>query len=255
MNYAAAQECSWALERTSGALRGGTLAGCVDVSHPDLGLRNVQLGERHLTGHFFCVHRDAVGSKDWPLSVAEAYVRGTDLVASYQPSADWPYSPQIYWRANAIDSFEGVLGSLSLLVSVQTHLLDTHPKIVVTSQLAAKEVLHVTPDGGKCVKADSIARDCTIQPAMGICCLVHRLTGTPISYAEFMPASDYQSLQVRNDDNGNWNVQWTLFAEFLEKGVIRRARLHGAFLRRENDLDLAAACCEAIERDSLPLTT
>jgi hypothetical protein len=60
---------------------------------------------------------------------------------------------------------------------------------------------------------------------------------------------------VGHDDQGISTAQWTLFAEFLEKGVIRRARLHSAFLRREHDLDIAAACCVTIERDSLPLTT
>jgi hypothetical protein len=54
---------------------------------------------------------------------------------------------------------------------------------------------------------------------------------------------------------GNYGVQWQLFSEFLEKGVIRRARVHGAFLRREGDVETAAACCDALERESLPLTT
>jgi hypothetical protein len=70
-----------------------------------------------------------------------------------------------------------------------------------------------------------------------------------------MPASDFQSLRIQSDDACNSSARWTLFAEFLEKGVIRRARLHSAFLSRENDLHFAAACCDAIQRDSLPLTT
>lgn len=255
MNHATAQPGSWALEGTGGTLRGSTLAGSVDVAHPDLGLRDLKLNESHLTAHLLRVQRENDGANAWPLSVAEAYVRGADLVASYQPSPDWPYSPQIYWRTNTFDSLDGILGSLSLLVSVQTHLLDTHPKIVVISQLAAKEVLHVTADHRQSPEAHTIARDSTLQPATGVFCLLRRLTDFPISYAEFMPASDFQSLRMQSDDAGNSNAQWTLFAEFLEKGVIRRARLHSAFLSRENDLHVAAACCDAIGRDSLPLTT
>jgi hypothetical protein len=255
MNYAAAQDRSWALEGTRGALRGGALAACVDAAHPEFGLRDVKLSERRVTAHLLQVQREANDAYDWPLPLAETYVRGADLVSSYQPSEDWPYSPQIYWRAGALDFRDGLLGSMSLLLSVQTHLLNTHPKIVVSSHLASQEVVLVTADRGQCVKAESIARDCTIQPSIGVCCLMRRLTDLPISYVEFMPASDFQSLRVRNDDEGNNCAQWQLFAEFLEKGVIRRARLHSAFLRRENDLSLAAACCDAIERDSLPLTT
>ena len=44
-------------------------------------------------------------------------------------------------------------------------------------------------------------------------------------------------------------------ADFLEKGVIRRARVHAAVLPRENDVELALECCRAIENRPLPLTT
>ena len=49
--------------------------------------------------------------------------------------------------------------------------------------------------------------------------------------------------------------EWRLFAEFLEKGVIRRARVHGAIVPRKNDIEIAAACCRAIDGLELPLTT
>jgi hypothetical protein len=41
----------------------------------------------------------------------------------------------------------------------------------------------------------------------------------------------------------------------LEKGVIRRARLQSLFVPRENDVQLVAECCRAIESRPLPLTT
>jgi hypothetical protein len=46
-----------------------------------------------------------------------------------------------------------------------------------------------------------------------------------------------------------------MFSEFLEKGVIRKARVHSAFIERAKDIQIAAACCETIERSALPLTT
>ncbi len=54
--------------------------------------------------------------------------------------------------------------------------------------------------------------------------------------------------------NGAIQSQWELFAEFLEKGVIRRARLQSLFVPRENDVQLVAECCQAIEHRPLPLT-
>ena len=43
-------------------------------------------------------------------------------------------------------------------------------------------------------------------------------------------------------------AEWHLFADFLEKGVIRRARVHAALLPRENDFELAVECCRAMEQ-------
>lgn len=246
---------AWVLEDYCALLRENSLAGRIDVVHPDLGLQNVQVNECSLHGQLLNVQRGSDGPNSWPLAVAETYVRGDDLIATYRPVEDWPYSPQIYWRTGALDRAEGLFGSLSLLVSVQTHLLDTHPKIDVLSRLATTEILQIAADPDTSIPARSITEDCEIPSSMGVCGLVRRLKDVPISYAEFMPASDFQLVRVERDAQGFCSIRWTLFADFLEKGVIRKARLQGAFLPRENDLQLAAACCSLLKHDSLPLTT
>ncbi|MEX0599465.1 MAG: hypothetical protein WD205_02405, partial [Rhodothermales bacterium] len=135
---------------------------------------------------------------------------------------------------------------LSLIVSVQTDLLDSHPQIRVTTRLAADELIEH--------RALSIE-----HPASSIehpaSCLLWRLAGGKLSYAEIVPESDFRQLTVERDADGVASVHWDLFAEFLEKGVIRRARIQGAFLPRQDDIELAAACCRAIDRRALPLTT
>ena len=248
---------AWTLHAGVGVLRVGALCGRVDVSHPELGVHDARLSGRTLADRLLCVCRaaDAAGESKpgWPLPIADAYVRGNDLVASYQPTNDWPYSPQIYWRANTLASIDGVIGSLSLLVSVQTNLLDTWPRIGVGSRLACNEALYVPPSREKNARAESLTRDRTIDPSAGDCCIVRRLAELPLSYVEIMPASDFRKLDVCRE-GGGWRVRWEVFGEFLEKGVIRRARLQSAFLRREDDLQIATACCEAMEQSSLPLT-
>jgi hypothetical protein len=69
-----------------------------------------------------------------------------------------------------------------------------------------------------------------------------------------MPAGDFHDVRLRQTPRGS-ALEWRLFGEFLEKGVIRRARLHAAVLPRENDIETAAACCAAIDSLELPLTT
>jgi hypothetical protein len=253
----------WTLDGSIGRLRTDRISALVDVARPDLGFREVRVGECATVHDLLCVRRAILddtrttsksthAGNDWPLPVADAYARGVDLVASYQATEDWPYSPQIYWSADATCSSDGVLSSFLLLVSMQTSLLDAYPQITVGSRVPAIELLHADW-GGSSFRPQRIEGGITIKPAGGICCLLQRMPDSLASYAEFVSASDIQSLHIETRD-GNSRGNWRLFAEFLEKGVIRRARIHAAFLRRDDDVELAAACCRAIEHESLPLT-
>jgi hypothetical protein len=125
-----------------------------------------------------------------------------------------------------------------LLVSVQTDLLDTHPEIRVTTRLPAVEVMELRHD------AESQAQ-----------ALLWRLVEADWSYLEFVPRSDYGELAIGGDASGQMTCEWRLFGEFLEKGVIRRARVSAAFLPRERDDAVAAECCRHFANRPLPLTT
>ncbi len=250
---------AWTLNSAVGELRYGPLSGRVDVSRPDSGLRQIQLDGRDLPGHLLAVQRYAEkgsheANSEWPLAIADAYVRGIDLVARYQPADDWPYAPQIYWRADPGVEAQGIVGSLSLLVSVQTHLLDTWPRIGISSQLACNEILYVTSSGGAAEGAESV-HNRTFRPPTGVACILRRLNDVPMSYAEMMPATDFRELTLRRDSQSICHAEWELFGDFLEKGVIRRARLQTAFLSQPNDVQLALASCAAMEQRPLPLTT
>jgi hypothetical protein len=245
------------LEGTTAQLRRGTLSACIDVSRPDWGLRQLNWTGRELPGHLLAVGRwmetsspDATSA--WPLPLADAYVRGDDLVAGYTPADDWPYTPQLYWNATPLPGVDAALASLSLLISVETHLLDTWPRMRVASQLPCQELLAVDPLAGT---AHVLQPNETVQPTGPVCCVLQRLTDLPISYVEIMPADDFRELTVRRGPGGKHRAELHLFADFLEKGVIRRARLQTAFLPRENDVQLALQCCAAMERRPLPLTT
>lgn len=246
---------TWNLKGSVAELHRGPLSARVDVTRPDLGLQQLQFKGHELRGHLLAVQRDSQTSQadsPWPLPLADAYVRGDDLVASYKPTDDWPYSPQLYWSANPLEGIDGLLGSLSLLISVETHLLDTWPRITVTSQLKCEKLLQVTPTSGT---TNALQGNYTVRASNTACCILHRLDSSPISYVEIMPASDFRELTVRQDASGEMRVEWHVFADFLEKGVIRRSRLQTAFLPRANDVQLALACCEATNCRPLPLTT
>ena len=253
----------WDLNSNIGRLNSRALTCEVDVMHPERGLCNTAVDGVAIHAAMLVISREfddnsqqEIGGKNWPAALADAYVRGNDLVASYSPSGDWPYAPQIYWRAETLESMRPLLSSLSVLISVQTHLLDTYPEISITTRMAAQDLFEVTAPvvddtPSNVVRIDSVQR---LFAGPNPRCLVWRLRNQNISYVEIMPGSDHRELVVERREDGTAQARWRVFADFLEKGVIRRARLQSGFVPRENDLEIAAACCRSIERQPLPLT-
>jgi hypothetical protein len=196
----------------------------------------------------------AEDSHTWPLPVVEAYVRGDDFVAAYRPTNDWPYSPQLYWHANALSTIERSLASMSLLVSVQTHLLDTLPKIVLASEIPSDEMHFIALGEDTQAEIVPIESDLILTPSDAVSCTLRRLRSAPISYAEIVREADFRQLRFQRSSTGEMSAKWELFADFLEKGVIRRARVYGVLLPREDDIELALECCAAVQQIPLPLT-
>jgi len=255
----------WKLEGSSAKLNCGVLQATLDVSRPQVGLHLASFDYGRVPCNLLSLSRaaelDSIGlsgeeldNKLWPLSLSEVYVRGNDLVASYSPATEWPYAPQLYWSANTLTSIAGVLGSISQLVSVQTHLLDTHPKVNVHSQLPSSDYRLIAIDDDE-AKVEPMDTEHTLQSTNGTFCILLRSLARQISYVEIVESTDFQELTYSPVGDGRLFATWRLFAEFLEKGVIRKARVHGAFIERENDCEIAIECCRAIEHSPLPLTT
>jgi hypothetical protein len=259
-NSSTVPDC-WHFKPPAAELRRIPLSGRVDVSHPELGLHSISVGTCTYTGRILCVRRSDDPSDGhqqhqgapWPF--ADAYVRGADLVASYAPTDGWPFSPQIYWRVNPSEAAE-LLSTLSLLVSVQTHLLETWPRISIESDLHSAEVLLVSAQANDGIDSNALSHgNHVFFPTTSAGCILHRPAGSDFSYAEIMPPSDFREMRLSWNADGSCHTAWSLFADFLEKGVIWRARLQSLLLPRGDDVELARACCQAIDQRPLPLTT
>ena len=157
----------WSLHHSIAQLSRGPFAGALDVSRPHVGLHQPAFDHADVPCTFLCVSRGAESecgaderSRTRALLVAVTSRRklrarqrsGCDL----RPIDAWPYSPQVYWCANTLQLVDGVLGSLSLLLSVQTHLLDTHPQINVASQVPSRECMHITYDSDGTAEVDQV---------------------------------------------------------------------------------------------------
>lgn len=248
---------AWDFQRPLGRLQHQRLVGQVDVRRPAAGMHLLQFDSQPLVGSLlgtaWCSPSAGEGLE---APLAEAYARGNDLVACYAPTHDWPYSSQIYWRLEESYAVAGALAGAMLMVSVETDLLDSHPRINVSTQLAADEALFLELDDQHADARSLDARPPGEKTLITRCgCLLLRLPDGKTSYAEMAHPSDFQELTVTGEQSKSWQVSWQLFAHFLEKGVIRRARMVGAFLPRADDVAIATACYRTMINSPLPLTT
>jgi hypothetical protein len=117
------------------------------------------------------------------------------------------------------------------------------------------ETLFIALDEDGVANVEPIEKVSSIEPRGLTCCVLRRLASSPETYIEVVTANDAQTIEFVPNPNGDWMARWHLFAEFLEKGVIRRARVHGALLPRANDTEIAIECCRAALQSPLPLTT
>ncbi|HEY4233570.1 MAG TPA: hypothetical protein VGM76_09090 [Lacipirellulaceae bacterium] len=242
---------SWTYQPTLAELNFGGLAARVNTAKPQLGLHEIAVQSQFMPGSLLSLSSGSTAA--WPAALADAYVRGGDLVSTYSPASDWPYAPSIYWRAELPESTNGALAAISLLVSIQTNLLDTHPLVCAASQLPADEVLQLTASRSGKLAVAPVNGNQAIHSASSPSGLLWRLPGGQLSYVELAEPNDFRQLAIEQD-NGICRAEWELFAEFLEKGVIRRAQIHAAFLPRQRDVELATSLCRGLDSRPLPLT-
>ncbi len=222
----------WKLEKHVGHLALGPLAGRVQIEGGVVSFRlDAWQGRPQDRFDVFVLGAPLA---QWKLE--EAYVRGSDLVATYAKTPPYHVAPQAYWRATWIAEWEAV--KLELVLSVQTDLLDSQPRCTIES-------------GGQ---APTSAGAGDAAPQL----YVLRNEQAGFSYAELVHPMDFVAASIDADlgtTGGIFSVRSTLFPERLEKGVIRRARVGGWFLPLENDLAAAAALAQAFVGEPLPLTT
>jgi hypothetical protein len=229
------------------------------IAEPHLGWRDIRLEGAALKN----IQPLSIVLDRQPPSVArppqEAYVRGADLIATYAECPEPEMRTQIYWRT-AAPSQPGVLAAIELLVSVQTSILDSCPRLETRSTLLADEILRLAdPVAGPFVTlAPPPISGEPSEPCGGPRCYLFRLASSAYSYAEMIyPAvaelSEMES--VARDLAFQATLRHQLFAARLEKGVVLRARILSLLCDRDGDAQTAALHYRAFLAGQLPLTT
>ena len=193
--------------------------------------------------------RELIAPNRLPL---EVYIRQSDLIATFAPSEGRNVQTQVYWRARQIDQ----VAVVELILSAQTHLLDSRPSLQACSTLPAGAVFHLAAGG---TELSELAFDFQARrdflPDAAAPLFLFRPYGAVFSYAEMVQPSDFTgaSLEFRGEELLRFSHP--LFAERLEKGVIRRVRLCGVLMPRDGDLDRAVELYRQFIAEPLPLTT
>lgn len=239
----------WRLDGNSARLDAPMLQGALRVDRPQDGLTNLVLGEKQRPGDSIL----AIGTKPADLTVAESYIRGGDLVATYAETGNDRVRPQIYWRSQMTGEGEPS-GGVEVVVSMQTSLLDSDPGLTTCSILPAGEILWL--------EEESLARFRLLTPgefpSTGTGLVLLRPAGENVSYFEAVCPGDYLGGFWQMESNGKMSrvgLHFRLFGERLEKGVIRRTRVFGGFIPRQDDERMAVACWTNWLAQPLPLTT
>jgi hypothetical protein len=233
-------------------------AASVDWHDPRRGLGEVQL-DGGLFSDFHPLAPELTALTALELAAAEHYVRGGDLVATYPDRPANQLRTQVYWRAGTHPR-DGALAAIELVVSVQTSLLDSCPKIAIGSHLHASEALRMT-DSQSGAFTSIVPPSAEVDPdsvADAPHCYLFRLPGRQYSYIEMIHPADVQSTTWDGWLHGphyRLQLRHELFADRLEKGVILRARVLGVLVDRRDDRTAALRHWQRFLVEDLPLTT
>ncbi|MBN2473679.1 MAG: hypothetical protein JXB62_03650 [Pirellulales bacterium] len=246
---------AWQLDKHVARLQSDRFGAAVDLTRPAEGIVDVGVDGRHLEdARLLAAEIPSLRAGDAD-SLIEHYARGAELVAAYRQSAEHPVRVDSLWRALPHTASD-LIAAVELVVSVRTELLNSRPEMHVQSGLAANEVLRLTnTDAAGYVPIVPSTTETILQPSDGIGCVLFRPTGAEISYAEMIHPDDFQHDEVLCGGRKGRCVllRHRLFSERLEKGVILRARLRAAFVPRNDDLRIAAACYGSFVATEAPL--
>jgi len=205
----------------------------IDLAHPRLGLRLAD-GAASILGLQLGTTLLDIGGAVEP---TESYVRGGDLVATYNETEARPLRVQAYWHLAELARLPRYDDArmIELQVSINTSLLDLRPTLdVVTTTMAPVERLSIGEASAWLIRLPHVPYTYIEIPHPRDC-----------ARTAFAPAAGEVQATLRH----------TLFGRKLEKGVIMRGRVRGALVPRDSDVAAAEALVDDLLEAAPPLTT
>ncbi len=234
----------WKLQDHRARLSLESFHAVVDVTQPGSGLVEMGVGETSLQdAQLLGVLVPTFRPEDTE-AIVEFHGRGADLLAAYDATPDRPMRVDLLWHVFAPDNPAGPIAVIDLVVSVRTLLLQSQPRITVQSKLPTRYTQELVAAESHHFEPIDVAPNgkTAVLPTDGTGCILFRLPGEELSYAEMVHPTDFRHDELcgAGTDDPGCTLRHDLFPERLEKGVIRRARVRGLLVPRHDDTRLAA---------------
>lgn len=176
----------------------------------------------------------------------EIYTRQLDLIAKYQQSADDSFAFQLDWQLQAASG--PFAGGVELWVSVQTNLLDVEPELQISCLALDKcdwqMLSHADLTGQRTLE------DASHGPAAIVTTASSHAGATGVWLIE---ESDQRHARIVSQPS-DVEMRVRLLGHFMEKGVIRRARMRFLLADGQVTRDQIAAAYSQFANSPLPLT-
>ncbi len=251
----------------------GSLTASLTPDTPQLGFTKVTVESQPVEGSLLRVELSEGEEECVVPTREEIFIRGSDLVATYSATKELLFKTRIYFQGNhsggylsdlqengedPVSDFESKgLETLSVVVSTQTDQLESYPTVLIRSTLPAGgefTILDYSPEPD--LYGEWFGYDAELYPGLEPCAILYRIPGEKFSYLEAIHPSDFIALEISTDkETAGLQIAWPMFGPFLEKGVIRRGRIMGAFLPQENDLQTAHRLMLQWLHSKQPITT
>jgi hypothetical protein len=218
----------WILQGSKAQVACGALLAEIDVERPTRGLHNLRLGVEQVEGYLMGVNvvaNDAVADESW--QPTDIYTRGNDLVVTYREPLGQLFTLQVYWRVLLQRNRDAA--ALESIVSIQTREWEAHPHVTLSSWLGVHNAQ--LQNGGVSFRSHH-----------------------DWAYIEATPPGDFTPSASESKVLNLRAAQWTYGNHFMERGVIRRLRLRGAFVPVAEAEDAIEQMSADLIAESPPLT-
>lgn len=237
----------------------------VDLRFPQRGIHKLVIDGRELTGASVLgialdnapldASEEIEPEQIEPEQIADCYVRGRDLVVTYDQTNQRPNQTQLYWRILDLDP---AICGFELIYSLQTSLWETEPVASLRTVVPASSVRYLRKrDDAKFDELNLSAKQDSPRTTNSAFAAIIRPANCDLSYIELLDPTEHGNSRFRFAAAGEASVRlnYEIYADRLEKGVIRRGRIRGLFVTRANDEPSALACLEQLTNAAPPLTT